>query len=106
MYIAAGIMNINEIKGLVEEGESQTLEFKESFQEEALHSIGAFANASGGTLLIGVSDSGAITGLTIGKNTIREIADKIASCTEPRVIPDIQHVSIEKKDIIVIQVSC
>jgi len=105
MYIAHEIMNIDGIKDLIRQGESQTVEFKGSFQEESIQTIGAFANSEGGTLLIGVNDSGVITGTTIGTNTLREIADQIASCTDPRVIPDVQGINIEKKQIIVIQVS-
>jgi hypothetical protein len=61
---------------LIAEGESEELEFKSSLrwdielgevnkklEEVALKSIAAFANRGGGTLLIGVSDDGAILGL-------------------------------------------
>ena len=38
---------------LLQQGESETIEFKESLDNEALESIAAFANAGGGTLLSG-----------------------------------------------------
>jgi len=93
-----------ELKRLIAEGESETLEFKESLQEEALQTIGAFANARGGLLLIGVSDAGACVGTVVGKATVREIVDRIASCTEPRVVPDVTVETLERRTIIVIQV--
>ncbi|MBK8221687.1 MAG: ATP-binding protein [Candidatus Obscuribacter sp.] len=37
-------------------GESETLEFKRSFGAEAIESLCAFANADGGTVLIGVDE--------------------------------------------------
>jgi len=37
---------------LLSEGESETVEFKASFNDEALEMIGALANAAGGVLLI------------------------------------------------------
>jgi len=61
---------------MIEEGESDELEFKstlrwdlaqgavnKALEEAVLKSIAAFANAHGGTLLIGVSDDGTIAGL-------------------------------------------
>ena len=49
--------------------ESETLELKESFSNEALESIGAFATAQGGTLLIGVRNNGKVIGITIRDRT-------------------------------------
>lgn len=45
-------------------GESQTLAFKSSFDKAAIESLVAFANAQGGTVLVGVSDSGAVQGVS------------------------------------------
>lgn len=96
---------MSELPNILKQGESQTVEFKENFQEESLQTIGAFANTHGGILLIGVNDSGVPIGVTVGKATLREMADKIAACTEPRVVPDLQVVTLQRKTIIVIQVS-
>ena len=54
------IMNIQQ---LVDRGESETLEFKEKFDERAIESAVAFANTNGGIVLIGVSDNGRINGM-------------------------------------------
>lgn len=64
------------IPNLITQGESHTLEFKETLQwsvkkeehapylqKESLRTIAAFLNTEGGTLLIGVSDSGEINGI-------------------------------------------
>ncbi len=64
------------IRALIRRGESRTLEFKSSLfenlhthekdrkiTEAALKNIAAFLNSEGGTLLIGVEDSGAICGI-------------------------------------------
>jgi hypothetical protein len=37
---------------MLSQGESETVEFKASFNDEALETIGAFANAAGGAPLI------------------------------------------------------
>jgi predicted HTH transcriptional regulator len=41
------------IKKLISEGENQFVELKREFSEGVLKTISAFANTSGGTLLIG-----------------------------------------------------
>ncbi len=43
---------------LIQSGESDTLEFKEGFDKEALETVSTFANTRGGEILIGVSDRG------------------------------------------------
>ncbi|AGF95619.1 AlbA family DNA-binding domain-containing protein [Methanosarcina mazei] len=40
---------------LIKSGESETLEFKEKFDDRTIESAVAFANAKGGMILIGVS---------------------------------------------------
>lgn len=41
---------VHDLATLVSSGESEILEYKESFNDEALETIGAFANAKGGKL--------------------------------------------------------
>jgi len=48
-------------------GESQTTEFKLSFQKEVIASVVAFANAKGDKIFIGVSDNGEIVCVTFIK---------------------------------------
>jgi len=66
------------LERLLAEGESETVEFKQSFDEETLESIAAFANAGGGTLLVGVADDSSVKGVTLGKETVRDWANRIA----------------------------
>jgi len=47
-----------DLKKLLEGGESETVEFKASFDKEILETSAAFANTKGGVILIGVSDRG------------------------------------------------
>lgn len=77
----------------------------QEFGDEALETIGSFANARGGTLLVGVNDSGAITGMQIGKKTMEDIAYRIQITTDPRLQPSISIIEFEQKKIIVINVS-
>jgi len=84
--------------------ESITVEFKTSFNEEVIESLVAFSNTKGGTLYLGVSDSGKIHGLTIGKETIPNIINEIKCKTSPQVIIEAEIITIDKKDIITLTV--
>lgn len=64
-------MEITDLKQRIAQGENTTTEFKENFDQEVIETAAAFANTDGGTILIGVSDSGEIRGITTGKETLR-----------------------------------
>lgn len=95
-----------EIKSLIQKGESDTLEFKASSSDirGIIETISAFANTRGGTILIGVKDSKDIKGITIGKKTIEGIANRINQNTDPKIYPAIKVEEINSKKIIIISV--
>lgn len=84
--------------------ESETLELKESFAKDALETIGAFANAQGGIIIIGARDNGKIIGVTVGANTLEEWAQKIQAKIQPRTLPSIKIKEHEGRSIAVISV--
>lgn len=96
-------MNLKEV---VPRGESEVLEFKKSVSEwkEIIETVSAFSNTKGGTIIIGVDDNRRVHGVTIGKNTIEELTNKILTNTEPKIYPEITEVDIEDKKVIVIKV--
>jgi len=96
-------MNIEEI---ILKGESETVEFKKSLSEwrEIIETASAFSNAKGGVILVGLDDKGKVYGLTIGKNTIEDLTNKILSNTEPKLYPEVTLTTFEDKKIIVIKV--
>jgi len=57
------------LQDLIKTGESDTVEFKEKFDERTIESAVAFANTKGGMIFIGVSDKNNIKGIKIGKET-------------------------------------
>jgi ATP-dependent DNA helicase RecG len=65
------------IKKLISEGENQFVELKREFSEGVLKTISAFANTSGGTLLIGVNDKKEVVGLDIRDSEFKNMVDKI-----------------------------
>ena len=94
----AGKENISQrefIRELLASGESGKVEFKVSFDREAIETIAAFANAAGGTLLIGVTDGAHVRGVTLGKETLNEWLGQIKSSTSPSIIPDIEALNYD-----------
>lgn len=95
-----------DLKGLIKQGESEIIEFKESLQlkNEIGETVSAFSNSRGGIVLIGIADTERIIGVEIGKNTMEEIANYIKRNTDPQVFPSIGIEKIKEKRIIVIEV--
>jgi len=61
--------------------ENQNLEFKESWRDEYLKYISGFANTHGGTLLIGINDSGQVIGVKNAKELLENLPNKIVTTT-------------------------
>lgn len=67
---------------IIAEGEGQKTEFKERPNRLAREMV-AFANASGGTIFIGIADSGAIPGIAISNELVSRIQDSARNCDPP-----------------------
>jgi ATP-dependent DNA helicase RecG len=61
-----GVMNIQYVKNLLVQGEGTSVEFKEcrtSINRSVYETVCAFLNRMGGEILLGVSDTGVVTGI-------------------------------------------
>ncbi len=83
--------------------ESQTGEFKESWRDEYLKILCAFANTDGGILYLGVSDEGNPVGLKDIKNLLEILPNKIIN--NLNIIPSVKVEKIDGKEIIKIEIS-
>lgn len=101
------IPSLKNFQKIIGSSESSTIEWKPSLSQmnEIIESVTAFANTEGGRLIIGVSRDGKIVGITIGKDTVENLANKIAQHTEPKIQPRITVKKINGKEIIVIEVA-
>ena len=63
--------------------ESESVELKEKYSDTICKEIVAFLNAEGGTILVGVSDSGKVMGVDRIDDTLRRISDIVTSQIEP-----------------------
>lgn len=99
-------MKPQEVSQLIQQGESETLELKRSLGElrEIIETVGAFANASGGTILVGLSPRKEIIGAQIGTDTLESLANTIKQNTDPAVLPSIFTVQVKGKQVIILQI--
>ena len=90
-------MTIDELKKIVEGGETLTVEFKSDVKRlpdgELVDALSAMANSQGGMLLEGVEDDGAITGLCKAHLDVEGIVPLVENRTTPGLV-----VSVEKVD--------
>ncbi|MEQ9168213.1 MAG: ATP-binding protein [Fulvivirga sp.] len=93
-------MTFQELKQLVSQGESETLEFKRkvAHPEKIVKEIVAFANTKGGKLLIGVSDDGTIPGVKFPEDEIYALNNTIEKMCHPLPDYEIMHVEINEKN--------
>ena len=86
--------------------ESLIVEWKKSLSEikEIIKSISAFSNTEGGKIFVGVSKTGKIVGVQIGKGTIEDLTNQISQQTDPKIHPRITIKKIKGKEIIIIDV--
>jgi len=95
-------MDLEELISLIQSGESEVLEYKETVGKTIHHEIAAFANSKGGNIIIGVTDQGKIVGTDV-KNAIEKVTSSIQSIIPP---PSLQteKISVDTKDLLVITI--
>jgi ATP-dependent DNA helicase RecG len=85
--------------------ESDVIEFKERWRDDALEDIAALANTRGGTLYIGVRDDGFVVGLSaddISDDAQQRIAGKVQN--QLHLSPELRVERYEAKNVLVITV--
>ena len=82
--------------------ENQKTEYKESWRDEFMKHICAFANSQGGCLYVGIKDNGDVVGVHEGKKLLEDIPNKVIQLLGITV--DIELIDKTNKDVIVIKV--
>ena len=86
-------MKIDDLQSLIQQGESETFEFKKSTAnlKSGAETLCAFLNGEGGTVLIGISDAMKIIGQDVTDQTRQEIANTLRKF-EPTANIEIQYI--------------
>jgi ATP-dependent DNA helicase RecG len=94
------------IETLISQPEGKTLEFKRdlSSPRPLLKTLVAFANSAGGRLVIGVGDDRRIHGVADPLDEEERLANLIADSISPRLVPNIELVTVEGKTLVIVEV--
>ena len=84
-------MNRHLLSNLIALGEGFTTEFKRAMPSDLGREICAFANATGGVILLGVADDGAVCGIA-GHNRLKSEIQSIARSAEPSITVDTESI--------------
>lgn len=99
-------MTRNQLNDLIAQGEGARLEFKRSIS--AAHRIArtlvAFANTSGGTLLIGVADDGTIAGVASENREMHRIEEATDRLAEPALSVTYETLSPDGRKVLIVRV--
>ncbi len=82
--------------------ENQNTEYKQSWRDEFLKPVCAFANTEGGTLYIGINDKGQVVGVENASKLLTDIPNKITDML--RVVAGVNLKSENNKEYIVIKI--
>lgn len=100
-------MQLEKIRKLILNGESESLEFKKTTGQrtEAAKTACALLNGLGGFIIFGVSDKGELTGQQVTNKTLEDLAVELRRI-EPPAFPEIQTIVIEDdRKVILIRVN-
>ena len=92
------------LQNIIRQGESETVEFKTSFNDEVIISLVAFANTKGGAVFIGISDEREVIGVNLGKETVQRWLNEIKNKTEPAITPANKEHKADDKTYVTIHV--
>lgn len=96
-----------ELKDVLSQPESKTLEFKRDLSSlpPILKTLVAFANTAGGMLIIGRSSDGQIVGIGDVFSAEERIANAISDSIRPALLPEIEIATQDGKNLLVIKVA-
>lgn len=97
-------MEIKQLKQLIENGETQDVEFKQSFHssQDISKTICGFANTSGGVLLIGVKDNKEVFGITEDVDVLQQKISAANQNVSPTPLISVELHSIFDKKVIAV----
>jgi len=95
-----------DIQTLLTHAESKTLEFKKdlSSMDPILKTLVAFANTSGGTLILGRASDGSVPGIGDIFKAEERIANAISDSISPPLMPEIEITTYENKNLLIVKV--
>ncbi|GAB4018082.1 ATP-binding protein [Spirosoma migulaei] len=99
-------MTRDQLDNLISQGEHTRLEFKRqlSAADRIARTLAAFANTSGGTILIGVADNGNIVGVSSEFREIEKIEKATDQLVEPALLVSYETITPDGRIVLIINV--
>ena len=91
-------------QSVIPHAEGETVEFKSSFNQDAIVALVAFANTSGGSVYIGVNDRGVAVGVTLSPEAVRTWVNEIKSKTAPSLVPSSAILHVDGRTVVLLHV--
>ncbi len=100
-------MTRNQLDDLIAQGEHTRLEFKRqlSSAQRIARTLAAFANTSGGTLLIGVADDGKIVGVPSEFREVSKVEDATDRFVQPALTVSYETLTPDGRTVLIVTVS-
>lgn len=97
---------LHPIDHLLQQPEGETLEFKRDLwsPRNVLKTLVAFANAAGGSLVIGVDDARQVLGVSDPLDEEARICNLIADGIAPRLVPSVELASVGDRTLLIVEV--
>ncbi|WP_439582848.1 AlbA family DNA-binding domain-containing protein [Dyadobacter bucti] len=91
---------------IIKRGEGLTTEFKRTIDSafKIAKTIVSFANTSGGRLLVGISDTGAILGVNSELKELQKLEKATGELIEPKIMVQIKTVQLDGKMILAVEI--
>jgi ATP-dependent DNA helicase RecG len=91
---------------ILDQSEGKTLEFKRDLSSSTplLRTLTAFANSAGGRLVVGVDDDRNVIGVDDPLDAEERLCSLVADTIAPRLVPNIELITIENKTLLVAEV--
>ncbi len=98
---------MSRLTDILKKPEGKTLEYKRdlSSMKPVLKTLVAFANTSGGIIVIGIDDDRNIIGISDPEMDEERLSNAIADDIHPVILPDIEMIHENKKSLIIVKVA-
>jgi predicted HTH transcriptional regulator len=98
-------MDAGSVAVLLAGGEGEHTEFKEKYSSRLIESLVAFANTTGGCVLIGVNDRGRIVGLPNANQIIESVLSACREAVSPPLTPIVEIIKQPEGALVIAQIS-
>jgi ATP-dependent DNA helicase RecG len=95
-------MKINELNKIIDSGETETVEFKESPADAFFKTLSAFANSKGGIVFLGIDKKAGIVGVDSSADFLTDLTNRIVD--KLSLYPDIETIDIQGKRVLAVKI--